>query len=191
MTDSESNVIFSYWKNNIQKEYGKAKFQKMIRKEILRELFDLFRKSNIDKVEARYFKTNVIKFLVTLEGSKGTGKHKGWKENVSGDYDMLMLEYYPLNQENNRENHVIPNIPDQKLSYNVVKKPTYGDREHMPKNDILVAWTKQKFLNDWTESLSLEAHRIKSQLQTEFKNQLLKGMYKLRSEEYISLISYT
>lgn len=145
---------FILWKHGV-KEVGKAKYSAKERVEHLSILGQMFFNHGIDLDEARFYKKRVVDFLVTKEGMKGNGKYKYWKERTEEDFIASLLSWYQEKAE----------IVNDTTNKKVVRKVEYYDgADYMDRTPLIVAWTKYKFKDNWTESLCLEAHKIGSPL---------------------------
>jgi hypothetical protein len=161
--------VFIMWKGLV-KEIGKARYTAVERKEQLDELCEMFHKFGVDVDEAKSYKKKIIEFMVTKEGMKGNGRHKGWKEATEEDFISNLMGYY------SGEFKV---VNDTKLTKkNVTKKiEYYGGLDYMDRAPLVVAWSKQKFKDKWSEAICLEAHKIGSPLWQAFDREVMNAKW--------------
>jgi hypothetical protein len=156
--------VFLAWKTHVQKEVGKAIYLHKQRLEHLEYLCELYRKYKIDYEDAILMKKDFLEFVVTPEGMKGNGKHKTWKKNANDNYIGALNNFYSDNFES------------QEVGSDMFKnRNTYGEGEYMPKMNIISDWTKQKFGNNWSESICLEAHKVGSIINNMFQKEVLES----------------
>jgi hypothetical protein len=93
----DSDIIYLRWLKEV-KEEGINRFLRNNRKDLLEPLALSFLQNNIPFDEARRYSNEIKKVLVTLKGQKGSGKYKGWAENVVNDYLVLLSEIYEKEQ---------------------------------------------------------------------------------------------
>ena len=162
-----SEELFNVWFDKVTKEYQFGRFLFNNRAEILEVLLESFRDNNISVDEARVYKNRVISTLVTKEGSKGQGKYKGWKETVSKDFDVMLVEMYEsvikpeLKEETKQDS-------SQSTLMEMIKKP-------IPKQPLIDIWGKVAFGNMWNEQMSNEAHTFGTALFNTFFNDVMKS----------------
>jgi hypothetical protein len=147
--------VFLSWKGDV-KLLGKDRFISEERVRLLDMLAEMCRKHGVDLVDAKMVKRKVIEFMVTKEGLKGNGKHKGWKETVEDDYLISLTRWYGDDFEIAEDTSEVVLGGDPKLNY--------GNGKYLERNDLIVAWTKDKFKDFWDESVCLEAHNKFSHL---------------------------
>ena len=149
MTDS--NELFKGWMALIRQDRS-ARYTYENRREHLEELMDMFQSNGVEIDEAATYKSKVVKALVTEEGLKGKGKHKGWRENVENDFeDIIQLTYNPLVKEQ---------ITKRKLDY----KP----------DDEIIKWAKAKFGDGVPQPVLRDCHVIGHSLNMWFINDFYK-----------------
>jgi hypothetical protein len=86
--------IFKAWKSKIKDEDISAKYLASERKDYIEDLADMFKNAEVPYDEATFYREKAMISLTTVEGRKGKGKHKGWKEAVYDDFDCIMARYY-------------------------------------------------------------------------------------------------
>jgi hypothetical protein len=163
--------IFLYWKRNT-KDIGKARFTAIERIEQLDYLCELFKQHDVSYDDALSLKRQVVEFMVTKEGQKGNGKYKGWKENTEEDFKGTLLIYYN-NEIGIVDQNKSKNITD--TSAGIQQNQTYGDSNYMERDEIITAWSKDKFRCDWSESICLECHKICGPLWNMFCTEVLES----------------
>ena len=156
--------LFLLWKKQV-KEIGKSRYTSAERKEQIDLLCELFYKHNIDLDEAKLYKRKVVELLVTKDGMKGNGKYKGWKENTEEDFDATLISWYQGEFEVINDTTKIKELKKE-------QSIGYGNNGHIERHRIIVAWTKHKFGDNWSESICLEAHRVGSQLWVMFEKEV-------------------
>lgn len=161
--------LFIKWKSDVKEGYGQSRFTKGEREEIIDALCESFFESGIDYDEAKFFTKKVQEFLVTREGQKGGGKYKSWMPNIKEEYITNLVIYY--------ESNVEP-VNDTKLLKMTIKgKRFYGAFGYMDRTALMVAWTKQKYKDRWSESICLEAHKVGSPLWRQFDIEVLESKW--------------
>lgn len=160
-----SEEVFIYWKS-LAKEVGKVRYTATERVEQLDLLCEMFREKGVDYDEAKSYLKKVIEFMVTKEGMKGNGKHKGWKEATREDFVGMLTKYY------NGEFQVVNDTKLTKKSM-TTKVEYYGGVDYMNRTPLVVAWTKHKFKDNWSESICLEAHKVGGPLWRAFGKEVL------------------
>jgi len=156
-----SDEVFLAWKMAV-KNLGKARFNADERREQLDLLCEMFFERGIDIDEAKSYRRKVVDFMVTKEGQKGNGRHKGWKEATEEDFIGNLALHYQNSME-------IVNKISTKMEVNTL----YGYGEYIERTPLIVAWTKYKYKNRWSESICLEAHKVDSSLWTLFKQEVI------------------
>ena len=158
--------VFLAWKIHVEREVGKAIYTHRERLEHVEYLCELYRKYKIDYEDAILLKKKFLEFVVTPEGMKGNGRHKNWKANAEENYIGSL------------NNHYSDNFDSQDVSSDMFSsKNVYGEGNYMPKMNLVVDWTKQKFGNNWSESIALEAHKVGSVLNTMFQKEVLESKW--------------
>lgn len=155
--------VFILWKNTA-KDIGKARYTSIERLEQLDVLAEMFVERGIDIDDARIFKKKVVEFLVTKEGMKGNGRYKGWKERTEEDFLSSLLVRYQDKAE------IINDTTNLKVTRKV---EYYGGADYMERTPLMVAWSKYKFLNLWSEAICLETHKIGSALWIQFQKEVM------------------
>jgi len=164
-----SEECFLNWKS-LAKEVGKVRYTATERVEQLDVLCEMFRKHGVDYDEAKAYGKKVIEFMVTKEGMKGNGKHKGWKEATKEDFVGILTGYY------NGEFQVVNDTKLTKKSM-VQKVEFYGGADYMSRTPLVVAWSKHRFKDKWTEAICLEAHKIGSPLWQMFDKEVMSSKW--------------
>jgi len=162
--------VFSMWKTEVQKEVGKAIYLHNQRLEHLQGLCEMYREFKVDYDDAMFLKRKFIEFVVTPEGMKGNGKHKNWKITAEENYIGVLNSYYTEDFE--RQEVTDP-----------FSKDKYGEGDYMPKMNIIVDWSKNKFGKNWSESLCLEAHKIGCIINYMFQKEVLESKW-LKSKDF-------
>ena len=151
------------WKYNIEKNNPTSRFLKKERAEMLEELVTLLYEQGIDYDEASWLKKEIRKFLVTRKGSKDSGKYRGWGDNVEKEYIGCLTNFY-------KEDTKVRNSSKVEISKTTEH---YDSARYMPRLDVIVAWTKHIYQNQWTEAKCLEAHKIGGALNLLFQKEVL------------------
>lgn len=144
-----TSQIINHWKVEVAKNYGSSRFTSSARLDILNMLFESLINNNINLEDASFLKREVDKFLVTDEGRKGKGRHKGWGDNVEMEFDNLLVEYY-------QNNSPIP-------------KREYGTYPILDKHELITQWAIDKFGEMWNDELNLQAHTHGHRFNLEFQ----------------------
>jgi hypothetical protein len=162
-----SEELFNVWFDQVTKEYQYGRFLFNNRAEILEALLESFRDNNISIDEARVYKNKVISTLVTKEGAKGQGKYKGWRETVSKDFDVMLVEMY---ESVIKKPTVAPKAEEPKnpTLMDMIKKP-------IPKQPLIEVWGKVTFGNLWNDKMSDEAHTFGTALFNTFFTNVMKS----------------
>lgn len=164
--------VFIAWKTGCQVDVGKARYTASERLEQLDMLCEDFMDNGIDYEEAKTFKKDFVDFVVTKEGMKGNGQYKGWKEQAAENFDGLLIRWY--NGEFKKAETVVTTRE---------RRPNdYGKGDYMVRMPIIVAWSKQRFGMNWTESLCLEAHKICSSLNNMFLEEVIEANWSKTGE---------
>lgn len=159
-----SEEAFLLWKGEA-KAVGKARYTASERIEQLDVLCEIFYKYGIDFEEAKSYKKKIVEFMVTREGLKGNGRYKGWKQNTEEDYISLLTRWY------NNEFQVVNDITHVNKATKV--NEYYGGRDYLERTPLIVAWSKHKFKEKWSESICLETHKVGSSLWNMFKKEVI------------------
>lgn len=155
--------VWIRWKTFCEKDVGKARYTAVERLEQLDALCDDFRSNGVSFEEASDYKKKFVEFVVTREGMKGNGQYKGWKEKSAEQFDGVLLGYY--SGEFETTSHT--DMKDMK------KQQLYDTSEYMARTNLIVAWTKYKYQDKWSEAICLEAHKIGSTLWNMFKKEVI------------------
>lgn len=163
-----ADEVFLAWKVLV-KEIGKARFNADERREQLDMLCEMFFERGVDIDEAKMYKRKIVEFMVTKEGMKGNGRHKGWKETTEEDFIGNLAMYYKEEMD----------IVNDTTHMNKATKinEIYGGRDYMDRTALIVAWSKHKFKSRWSEAICLEAHKVGSQLWTMFKKEVINSKW--------------
>lgn len=160
--------VFSSWKTWVEKELGKARYTKQERLEQLDTLCAMFKDSRIEYEDALMLKKDFVDFVVTREGKKGKGNHKGWKENAAENFEGILFGYYSGQYKTLSE--IESGEKKKKIKKNV---DAYDQPGYLPRTPLLVAWTKHKFKDRWSEAICLEAHKIGGAVNILFQKEVL------------------
>jgi hypothetical protein len=161
-----SEEVFLLWKKEA-KEVGKIRYTAIERREQLDLLCEMFLKFGVELDDAKFYKRKVVDFMVTKEGQKGNGKHKGWKEATEEDFLTNLIAYYQGDME-------IVND----TQYTVKGKNLYySNADYLDRNKLIAAWTKNKYGDRYSESLCLEAHKIGSVLWQLFEKEVMQSKW--------------
>jgi len=141
---ADPEKVFTHWKNSVNKELGKSRYTQKDREEPLAELCEQFFIYKIDYEVAQTFGKKVLEFMVTNEGRKGQGKYKGWSKSIIDEFESNLFEYYreTLNLDTR-----------EVVKYEARGKETYGTVRYMDRQSLIVAWSKMKFDENWTEAI--------------------------------------
>jgi len=137
--------IFAIWRADLE---GTERFLYKERKDNIENLICDLHNAGIPIEEARFLKSEVMTTLITRDGMKNTGKYKGWKDNVSDDFDSVVVSVYltstldairNLNSINSK--HYI------ELNKNIIDW-LYSQYNYVSKRMIIKAHTPGSFLNN-------------------------------------------
>lgn len=172
MTDRSMNAdeVFLYWKS-LAKIVGKVRYTSTERQEQLDVLCELFKKHDTDFDEAKSYKKKIIEFMVTKEGMKGNGKHKGWKEATEEDFIGILTGWY------SGDFTVVNDTTEIKRNMDKKNDEDYGTLDYTFRTPLIVAWTKHKFKHRWTESICLEAHKVGGPLWQLFDKEVMNSKW--------------
>lgn len=165
--------VFVAWKNYVSKEIGKLKYTQEERLEILEELCMNYRKYGVAYDDAEFLRKKFMEFVVTKEGMKGNGRYKGWKERALEDYDSCLIKYYDED---------IEQVEVEKPKEMGKSKEDYGIFPYLPRNVVVVDWSKRKFGDSWSESICLECHKICSDFNNLFCDEVLFADFQYKDE---------
>lgn len=158
--------VFLAWKTGCELDVGKARYTSGERLEQLDLLCEDFIKNGVDFDEALSYKKKFVEFVVTKEGMKGNGQYKGWKEKAAEQFEGLMTRWYA------GEFKVVNDV-----GATTVKKAktsnSYGKGAYMIRMPFIVAWSKEKFGSQWSESVCLECHKVNGPLTMLFEAEVL------------------
>jgi len=138
--------------------------------ECLDDLSTLLKTHSIEYFEAKTLKKKVINYMVSEKGKTDRGQYKGWMANVGEAYFRSLALYY--SDEFERDDTIVDKL---KLvnGKKVTKIDTYGGEDYMDRNLLIVAWSKDKFKDRWTESICLECHRTFGPLLDTFEKEVM------------------
>lgn len=158
--------LFIKWKADVKGGYGQSRFTKDQREEMIDDLCSNLYENGIDYDEAKFFVKKVQEFLVTREGQKGNGKYKSWMPNIKEEYISHLVVYYENVMEPVNDIAVTKKTITRKVEY-------YGGTDYIGRIPLMVAWTKHKFKDKWSEAICLEAHKVGSPLWQLFDKEVL------------------
>ncbi len=98
MSESEKKTysakqIFNKWLRYIYQD-GYSRFTYKESQGHIEHLVSWFKDENIDYEDAKMMKREAVDNLITKEGKKGKGNHKGWKERLIKDFDSTVDDFY-------------------------------------------------------------------------------------------------
>ena len=164
--------VFQAWTDEVNKEYKTAKYLYKERDDVLEMLVSSLKSwSEITIDDALSLKRKVKEFLVTEEGKKGKGKHKGWSETVETNYVAAVMRRYSEDKP----------IEVIKQSF-VSNKEDYGIYPFVPRNAIITAWAMDRFGVVWNEQLNLQVHKHSSKFNEEFRKEVLESEWAATGE---------
>ena len=169
MRKMSADECFISWKT-LAKEVGKVRYTSTERMEQLDVLCDMFRTHGVEYDDAKFYKKKVVEFMVTKEGMKGNGRHKGWKEATEEDFIGILTGFYNGEFQIVNDTTATKKTKTRKVEY-------YGGIDYLERAPLMVAWTKYKFENLWTESICLEAHKIGSPLWQAFDKEVMRSKW--------------
>lgn len=166
-----ADQVFIQWKTFCEKRIGKARYTQIERLESLDALCQDFVVAGISYDDAIFYKRKFVDFVVTREGMKGNGKHKGWKEKAAENFEGVLLGYYDGTFK------VVNDAGSLSHQKKTSHKEEYGQGDYMIRMPIIVDWSKEKFGNQWSEGLCLEAHKIAGTINNLFVNEVLRSKW--------------
>lgn len=176
---STAEDIFLHWQKNTE-DLGKVRFLAEYRTELLEELCSSLKTYKIDYDDAKFLKKKVVRHLVTEKGMKGNGKYKNWKEYVENEYLKCLALYYSSDFDKDEEaKEEVKSIKRNK----VTKIDNYGGEDFMHRDSLIVAWSKDKFKDRWTEAICLECHRTFGPLLNLFEEEVLHSKWAVGNAE--------
>ena len=89
----DSGEVFDRWVADVREDRS-ARYTYQDRTRHLENLMGYLKMHDVSKDDAQFLKRKVVEILVTKEGMKNNGKHKGWKENTENDFDDLIQRTY-------------------------------------------------------------------------------------------------
>lgn len=114
MAKYDPQILFNKWKKRIKQEDIAFMYKAEEREGYLELLVKAFKGAGLDLADASMFRNDVMTALTTVEGRKGKGKYKGWKEQVVTDFEEMLADYY---------------IPDSVFEPEDIKKASLEDKE--------------------------------------------------------------
>jgi hypothetical protein len=163
MVKFDADDIFNKWKMLTDEDLGKERFTYKKRREALEDLSRMLFEAKISFEDSKLLLRKVKDFLVTIEGSKGSGKYKGWKENVESEYlGFLASIYSTLN--------TTPSDPtDPSLKNDSIdKNETTETPKEIELNPIIRKWGQVKFGLIWCRELEIIANTPTSSVHYDF-----------------------
>ncbi len=149
-TENDINAIFKRWAADVREDRS-LQYKYGERRKHIENLVTAMVLENIPQDEAQMLKRRVIDILVTKEGMKGNGRHKGWKETAETDYDdAIQRAYVPALKKADA---------DFKTSQTFKEDPN------------IVAWCKQKFGPNVSILTIKEVHTTGTMLRSMFVNE--------------------
>lgn len=139
---------YNRWIADVREDIG-SRYGYQDRKKHIEILMGYLKMYNISMDDAQFLKKRVVEALVTKEGMKGNGKHKGWKENTEADFDDAIQKAY------------VPGL--EKIDF----KPLKNAQGHDPR---IVQWAKKKFGEQIGEEIVVAAHQPMHALWMMFMN---------------------
>jgi hypothetical protein len=128
--------VLKKWTSDVRQDIS-SRYTYGNRKEHIENLMGYLKMHDVDKDDAQFLKNKVVEVLVTEEGRKGKGKHKGWKENVENDFDDAIQQAY------------VPGLSSE-------IKPIKTAQGYDPR---IYNWCKAKFGNHVGENIIKAAHQ--------------------------------
>lgn len=153
MDNFNADMIFKSWFANVKNNYD-IRYIRKERPELIEELVTTFYNIKIPYDEAIFFKKRVVNALTTKEGRKGNGKHKGWKENVEEDFELILAKVYVNIEKSDKDN-----VTDVNAKINKVL---------IPEDEWIKAWLKDNFGENYPKGLDKLAHTVGSSLNIDF-----------------------
>jgi len=173
-----ADQVFTQWKTFCEKDVGKVRYTSEERLEQLDFLCEMFVKFGVPFDDAMDYKRKFVEFMVTREGMKGNGKHKGWKEKAGENFEGILLGFYDGTFK------VVNDVGAISIKNEVkTEKQEYGHSDYMIRMPIIIAWSKNKFGESWSESICLEAHKIASSLNSIFVREVIDSNWSKSGED--------
>ena len=162
-----SEDVFNSWIGYLNSEANDTRYVHRERPELLDMLVGQLFGNKIPHDEAKGFRSRVVLALTTVEGRKGTGKYRGWKETVAEQYDGAVANFYVELAE-------IGEVEDNRMRSTSAKQnePKYEKYRYHEENSLIVAWVKNKFKETVTKSLIKEAHLVFGALNIQFQEEV-------------------
>jgi hypothetical protein len=170
----ELEYVFAGWVAYLRTELGTGRFRGGAnRTELLTTLVQDLVTAGASEEDAKNLKHKVVSELVTMEGIKGTGKHKNWKENVVAEYLGCVYNTYKQDtQDNNKGSNNAINTTNNHntvtLTNNLVSKE---------QQTIIDVWGKKKFGELWQGKIIELAYTKESSLQNQFLDEFFGGKH--------------
>lgn len=171
--------VLYLWQKSID-AMGTDRYQACNLGECLDDLSIMLREYSIEYFEAKTLKKKVIDYMVSEKGKTDRGKYKGWMNNVGESYLRSLSLYY--SDEFQKDETVVDKLKDINKN-KVTKVDTYGGADYMDRNSLIVAWSKNKFKDRWTESICLECHRTFGPLLDMFEREVMLSKWALEGGE--------
>lgn len=123
-TENNSDLVFKRWLADVREDRS-LQYKYGERKNHIENLIAALVAEGVDQDDAQFLKRKVVDTLVTKEGMKGNGRHKGWKETAENDFDDAIQRAY------------VPALKKADLDYKA--------SQTFKEDPNIVAWCKKKF----------------------------------------------
>lgn len=151
-----AQLIFAKWSKETADE-GVNRFLYKGRTERLEMLVEELKQANVSLEDALSLKRKVPNSLVTKEGKKGSGKHKGWVQSVEEEYEGIVASIY-----------------EDQLVVAGEKKSTVT--KMLPKSSLITSYCKYKYSDFYTEEIEKSVRTFGTLENTLFMEEIDKGM---------------
>jgi len=136
--------IFAIWREDLD---GTNRFLYKERKDNIENLVSDLYGAGVPIEEVRFLKNDVMTTLITRDGMKNTGKYKGWKDNVSNDFDTIVASIYLTSTLDSLRNlNKINSKHHIKMNQTIINW-LYNQYSYVSKRMLAEAHTPGSFLN--------------------------------------------
>ena len=155
----KSNLLYQEWAKEA-KDIGTNRFLASHRIQLVEDLISRFHSHSIPIDDVMIFKRKIKDILITQEGMKGNGKHKGWKDCLENEFEAIVSSAY---------------LKAPTAEHYSVVRNKYNSGNIIPRNKTITRWSRDKFSTYWNESINLLCHTVGHELNNEFCKEILNG----------------
>ncbi len=155
--------IFNKWVGVLRQDQD-DRYTHKARPTFLGWLFADLIKYKIPYEDAKLLKRQVFNALITDEGKKGKGRHKGWPEAVNSDFDAILADMYIEGATDEEREEML----DKRQLSKAPEIAHVSSHETCIPYDLRIREWCLKTFPGCTEGIVTEAHRVGSILNMQF-----------------------